>query len=79
MLVGNKCDLESRRLIPTETAQTFADQFQMPYIECSALTGNNVEAALTQMVTGILGRGPDPHHFPTTVPRHAPPPQTSCC
>jgi small GTP-binding protein len=43
-LVGNKCDLESR-IISQEDMKTIADQFGLRYIETSAKSGTNVEAA----------------------------------
>ena len=42
-LVGNKCDLESRRCVSTEEAQQFAQENGILFFEASAKTGKNVE------------------------------------
>ena len=52
-LIGNKCDLEDQRRIPSERAQTFANENDLQYFnETSAKTGFNaktvfIEAAKT--------------------------------
>lgn len=43
ILVGNKCDLISKRVVDTEQAQQFAQQIGVPYIETSAKQFSNVE------------------------------------
>ena len=35
LLVGNKSDLEAKRAVPTETAQQFADELGITFIETS--------------------------------------------
>ncbi|KAH3745419.1 Ras family [Pelomyxa schiedti] len=72
ILIGNKSDLETERVIPIETAQKLADELQMPYIECSAKNGNNVDLAFTQMAKLILDQGPPPS-------ASIPPEQKSSC
>ncbi|KAH3764032.1 GTP-binding protein YPTM2 [Pelomyxa schiedti] len=78
ILIGNKSDLESQRVIPMEMAQKLGEEFQMPYIECSAKNGNNVESAFTQMATTIVDRG-----IPLPIQIATPPPPTTapqyCC
>ena len=41
LLVGNKCDLESQ--VSSEEAQEKAIRFQVPYIDVSAKTGEQIE------------------------------------
>jgi Ras-related protein Rab-5C len=41
-LAGNKKDLESRRVIPTETAREFAQENNLLFLETSAKTAENV-------------------------------------
>ena len=47
-LVGNKIDLASARMVPTETGQKYADEKGLSFMEASALTASNVEAAFLQ-------------------------------
>jgi len=44
MLIGNKCDLESRRAVTTKEGETFAQQNGLIFLETSAKTNANVEA-----------------------------------
>lgn len=43
VLVGNKNDLKDKRVISFHSACEFAKQFNLDYIEVSALTGNNIK------------------------------------
>ena len=42
-LVGNKVDLEDKRIINKEEANKFAEEHNLPYIETSAKDGINIE------------------------------------
>ena len=43
-LIGNKTDLEEHRVIKTEQAEKFSDQYDLDYfVESSAKTGMNVQ------------------------------------
>ncbi|KAM8826962.1 ras-related protein Rab-11A-like [Synchiropus picturatus] len=53
MLVGNKCDLESERAVPTEEAKDFADKNGILFLETSALLSTNVEAAFNNVLAEI--------------------------
>jgi len=53
LLVGNKCDLASKRAVPTEQAQEFADSLGIQYLETSAKNSTNVEKAFTTMAGQI--------------------------
>lgn len=44
VLVGNKVDLEDKRVVDFETAKNFANENMMPYVETSAKNGLNVES-----------------------------------
>lgn len=43
LLVGNKCDLNDRRRVSLNECQTRAQQWQVPYVETSAKTRENVD------------------------------------
>lgn len=43
MLIGNKCDLESRREVKREEGEAFAREHGMIFMEASAKTAQNVE------------------------------------
>ncbi|KAJ8601037.1 hypothetical protein CTAYLR_007970 [Chrysophaeum taylorii] len=53
LLVGNKCDLASKRAVPTEQAKEFADSLGIHYLETSAKNSTNVEKAFTTMAGQI--------------------------
>lgn len=42
MLVGNKMDLENKRQVTKEEAEDFAKQYGIPYMECSAKSGQSI-------------------------------------
>ena len=42
VLIGNKCDLESERVIPTEEGQQLAASLGIPFLETSAKTNHNI-------------------------------------
>jgi len=53
LLVGNKCDLVSKRAVPAEQAKEFADGLGIQYLETSAKNATNVENAFTTMAGQI--------------------------
>lgn len=53
-LVGNKNDLETDRAVSVEEAQAFADQHNLIYVETSAKSGNNVDAAFINTAKEIM-------------------------
>ncbi|WMV34559.1 hypothetical protein MTR67_027944 [Solanum verrucosum] len=53
LLVGNKCDLTAQKVVSTETAQAFADEIGIPFMETSA---TNVEQAFMAMAASIKNR-----------------------
>jgi len=50
VLVGNKIDKEKERVVRREQAEKLAAQYKSPYIECSALSGENIEEAFAKLV-----------------------------
>ncbi|XP_065666612.1 uncharacterized protein LOC100214114 [Hydra vulgaris] len=54
LIIGTKLDLESQRCVTTNNVQAFSDQLDIPFIETSSKTGNNVENAFCQMTKLLL-------------------------
>ncbi|KAK8007037.1 hypothetical protein PG989_001027 [Apiospora arundinis] len=57
LLIGNKCDVESERVVSTQEGHALALELGCGFIETSAKYGVNVEAAFFDTVR-ILRRGP---------------------
>lgn len=53
LLVGNKCDLNDKRVVDFDVAKEFAEANQMPFLETSALDSTNVEKAFLTMAGQI--------------------------
>lgn len=56
LLVGNKLDLDSRRIVSQETAQELARQWGVPYVETSAKTRANVDQVFIELLRMIRDR-----------------------
>lgn len=58
MVVGNKSDLDSQRVVSTEQAQKFVKDLgtNMPVIETSAKDNDNVTKAFTELARKALFR-----------------------
>ena len=53
MLIGNKSDLASERMVNFEDAQVYAEKEQMALLETSALDSSNVSAAFECIIKEI--------------------------
>jgi len=53
LIVGNKCDLESERVVKFEDGKHMANSFDIPFIETSAKSSTNVINAFMEMATTI--------------------------
>lgn len=56
LLVGNKCDLTSKKVVDTKMAQELADSLGIPFLETSARDSINVDEAFTRMARDIKER-----------------------
>ncbi|XP_018594171.1 RAB3D, member RAS oncogene family, b isoform X2 [Scleropages formosus] len=56
ILVGNKCDLEDDRLVPTEDSQRLANELGFEFFEASAKDNINVKQAFEQLVDLIFDK-----------------------
>ena len=53
ILVGNKTDLEDQRKISVEQGKEKAEFYKLAFIETSALNGNNIEKAFSELITDV--------------------------
>ncbi|KAL9255041.1 Ras-related protein, partial [Drosera capensis] len=58
LLVGNKSDLTSNRVVSYESGKEFADEIGVPFLETSAKNASNVEEAFMTMASEIKKRSP---------------------
>ncbi|KAJ3323762.1 GTP-binding protein of the rab [Blyttiomyces sp. JEL0837] len=56
LLVGNKSDLTSKKVVEYDAAKELADQLQIPFLETSAKNSSNVEQAFLTMAKQIKDR-----------------------
>mmetsp|Transcript_30912 Transcript_30912/g.47743 ORF Transcript_30912/g.47743 Transcript_30912/m.47743 type:complete len:205 (-) Transcript_30912:37-651(-) len=56
LLVGNKCDLTTKKVVDYNTAKEFADGLGIPFLETSAKNSTNVEDSFITMATEIQKR-----------------------
>ncbi len=56
LVIGNKCDIENKRQVPTSDGQDFCFKLSIPFCETSARTNSNVEEAFSMIVSEILQR-----------------------
>lgn len=56
LLVGNKCDLTSKKVVDYTTAKELADHLGIPFLETSAKNATNVEQAFMTMAAEIKNR-----------------------
>jgi GTPase SAR1 family protein len=54
LLIGNKIDLVTNRLVDTIRAQQLANELQIGYIETSAVTGTNVQESFRLLVEHVF-------------------------
>ena len=55
-LVGNKSDLESKRIVSTEEGQNFAKDNGLLFYETSAQNGTNIEDMFNKVTSDIVNR-----------------------
>jgi len=56
MLVGNKCDLTSKKVVNADEAKAYAKTLGIPFLETSAKDSTNVEQAFITMAAEIKAR-----------------------
>lgn len=85
ILVGNKCDLDNKRVITKLRAIEFAQQHQIDYIETSALENTNIAESVELLLDSVMSRLEEKENFPErTAPSNPPIPDRQstssfCC
>jgi Ras-related protein Rab-1A len=54
MLVGNKSDLNSKRVVEITRGQELADNMKIPFVETSAKSAENVDKIFLSMARDII-------------------------
>ncbi|XP_074599762.1 ras-related protein Rab-10-like [Brevipalpus obovatus] len=54
MILGNKCDMENKRVIPRERAETVAREHRIRFLETSAKSDLNINQAFMELTEAIL-------------------------
>jgi len=61
LLIGNKADLHSKRVVQTQEGRDFADSLGIDFLETSAKTADSVDRSFQMMTTQVKHRfTPDP-------------------
>lgn len=82
MLLGNKADVSSERVIRSEDGETLAREYGVPFMETSAKTGMNVELAFLAIAKELkyrAGRQPDEPSFQIRDYVESQKKRPSCC
>ena len=56
ILLGNKTDLEDKRVVTTEEGKNKAEFYNLTFMETSAFNGNNIQEAFNELITDIYKR-----------------------
>ncbi|MPC68317.1 Ras-related protein Rab-10 [Portunus trituberculatus] len=68
MILGNKCDMEDKRVINKEKGESIALEHGIRFLETSAKANINIEQAFLELAEAILNKTPgrDPQVFYVT-------------
>jgi len=56
LIIGNKRDLEKQRVVSYEQGFQLAKEFNLPFVETSAIDGTNVDEAFMKLITSVHDR-----------------------
>lgn len=60
LILGNKCDMDARRVVPTEQGEQLAKSKGLKFLETSAKANINIDRAFTMIAEDILQKTPNP-------------------
>ncbi|XP_050738194.1 ras-related protein Rab-10-like [Eriocheir sinensis] len=71
MILGNKCDMEDKRVILKDKGEAIAREHGIRFLETSAKANINIEQAFLELAEAILNKTPgrDPQENPDSVVR----------
>lgn len=78
MILGNKCDMEDKRVISKEKGEAIAKENGIRFLETSAKTNVNIEKAFIDLSESILDKTVD-FQEPRPLPPPAPNAGSKCC
>ena len=78
VLVGNKCDLSTLRVIDFDAAKQYADEHNISFFETSAKTSANVMEVLTMLVTEMYHKISQNDDLPQTEEASSPNKKQKC-
>ncbi|BFZ00086.1 hypothetical protein BsWGS_03125 [Bradybaena similaris] len=58
MILGNKCDMDDKRQVPTSRGEAIAREHNIPFLETSAKANINVDKAFMSLAQAILNKTP---------------------
>jgi len=76
MILGNKCDIEDKRMITKERGESIAREHGIRFLETSAKSNINIERAFLELADAILAKSPGrdsepvPDRFPAEKQTH---------
>ena len=81
ILIGNKSDLASSRVVTMAEAENFAAHHQLTYLETSARLGDNVKDAFVRVATAIYRKDKKPTINPSQLSAqgNTQPKKSGCC
>jgi len=56
VLIGNKCDLESKKVVEESRGRELAEEYSIPFFQTSAKADINVQEAFTCLVNAVCQR-----------------------
>jgi len=56
MILGNKCDMEDKRMISRERGETIAREHGIRFLETSAKANINIDRAFLELAEAILNK-----------------------
>lgn len=54
LIIGSKVDLDSKRQVPLQDVENYANNLNIPFIETSSKSGHNVQQAFMQMTKMLM-------------------------